>query len=172
MSVIHRYIRLYDGTKFFFGRPTISMIKLENIVWSLSYINRFLGHTKRPISVLQHACLVHDLAPDDCKAEALHHDDAESLIGDCVTGLKAILPDYRDIEVKVEKLVARRFKLRYPWPAAVRQADLTSLADEMVSLTDRTDWKDLPFPPSGKRVAVWSPARARQEFMKRHNALF
>lgn len=171
MSLTHRYIRLYDGTKFYFRRPTVKMIRLENIVWSLSHINRFLGHTNAPLSVAQHACHVHDLAPDDCKAEALHHDDTESLIGDVVTNLKAFLPAYRDVEMRLEKLVARRFKLRYPWPAAVKQADLVTLADEMVSLSNRSDWRDLPFPPSGKRIVVWTPEKAREEFMKRHNAL-
>jgi hypothetical protein len=171
MSLTHRYIRLHDGTKFYFRRPTIKMIRLDNIVWSLSHINRFLGHTNAPLSVAQHACHVHDLAPDDCKAEALHHDDVESLIGDVVTNLKAYLPTYRDVEVRLEKLVARRFGLRYPWPAAVKQADLTALADEMISLSSRNDWRDLPFPPSGIKIEPWSPERAREEFMKRHKAL-
>lgn len=164
----HKYIRLYTGTQFYFARPTINMIKLEDIVWGLSHMNRFAGHTDHPLSVAQHACHVHDLAPDDCKKEALHHDDSESILGDVTSGLKALLPEYRDMEVKVEKLVARKFGLRYPYPAAVKQADLIALADEMVSFTNRTDWKNLPFPPSGKKLVAWSPARARTEFMKRH----
>lgn len=168
MALIHRYIRLHSGTKFYFRRPTIDMIRLDDTVWSLSYINRFLGHTDRPLSVAQHACHVHDLAPPECKKEALHHDDTESLIGDVVTNLKAFLPNYRDIETGLEKLVARKWGLVYPWPASVKQCDLIALADEMVSLTDRTDWRDLPFPPSGKVIKPWTPARARAEFMKRH----
>ena len=133
--------------------------------------DNFRSDTNAPISVAQHACNVHDLAPVEDRAEALHHDDVESLIGDVVTNLKAYLPTYRDVEVRLEKLVARRFKLRYPWPASVKQADLVALADEMVCLSNRNDWRDLPFPPSGQRIKVWSPAKAREEFMKRHNAL-
>lgn len=170
-ALIHRYIRLRSGVKFYPDNPTIKMINLDDIVWSLSYLNRFLGHTERPISVLQHSCNVHDLAPDDCKAEALFHDGSESCVGDVVTCLKSSLPTYKDIEVKVEKLIARKFGLRYPWPAAVKQADTIALADEMVNLTKRDDWKDLPFPPSGMKIVPWSPAKARREFMKRYNAL-
>ena len=167
----HRYIRLRDGTKFYYGRPTINMIRLDNIVWSLSHINRFLGYTSHPYSVLQHACHVHDLVAPEFRAEALHHDDAESLTGDVVTPLKAILPDFCDIEIKVEKLIARKFGLRYPWPAAVKQADMIALADEMISFTNRRDWRDLPFAPSGRRIVPWSPAKARHEFLKRHHKL-
>lgn len=169
---VHKYIRTYSGTKVYFRRPTIAMIKLEDIVWSLSRQHRFLGHTQgEPISVLRHACHVHDLAPDDCKAEALHHDDSETWTGDCVSPLKVLMHSLLDTEVKFDKLVARKFGLRYPWPAAVKQADLTSLADEMVTFTNRRDWCDLPFPPSGKTFEVWSPERTRVEFMIRHKSL-
>jgi hypothetical protein len=171
MSSPHKYIRLKSGIKFYFLRPTINMINLEDIVWSLSHINRFLGHTDEPVSVLQHVCHVHDLAPDDCKAEALYHDSAEALLGDVVSKLKTLLPEYRDLEMRVEKLIARKFKLRYPWPSAVKRADLIALADEMVSFTPRQDWRDLPFPPSGVKLVAWSPKRARREFMKRFNKL-
>lgn len=168
----HKYIRTHTGLKVYFRRPTVKMIRLEDIVWSLSRQNRFLGHTSgEPYSVLQHACHVHDLCPDDCKGEGLHHDDSETWHGDCVSPLKVLLPPLLDTEVKFDKLVARKFGLRYPRPAAVKQADLIALADEMVSLTSRSDWRDLPFPPSGAKIVPWSPAKARAEFMKRHNAL-
>jgi hypothetical protein len=168
----HRYIRLHSGLKFYPDKPTIKMINLEDIIWSLSHINRFLGHTDKPISVLRHVIHVHDIAPEECKKEALHHDNSESLIGDVVTNVKALLPTYKDMEIKVEKIIARKFNLIYPYPAAVKIADLTALADEMVQFTSRKDWMDLPFPPSGKKIELWTPEKTRKEFMKRHNALY
>lgn len=147
------------------------MIELENIVWGLSYINRFLGHTKQPISVLRHSIHVFDLAPDHCKAEALFHDGSESMSGDVVTAIKCRLPAFKVLEVKIEKLIARKFDLVYPWPADVKKADIVSLADEMKLYTDRLDYKDLAYPPSGLKMPLWSPEKTRREFMARYNSL-
>ncbi len=166
---MHGYIRLHDGTEFHVKRPTIKMISVENIVWGLSHINRFAGHTDSPISVCQHSCNVHDLCPPDCRKEGLFHDGAEGTgLVDIPTPLKDLLPGYRDLEMKTEKVIARFLGLRHPWPADVKRADLIALADEMKCLTNRTDWRKLPFPPSGKIIRPWSPARARNEFMKRY----
>lgn len=166
---MHGYVRLHSGIKFHVRRPTLKTVNLDDIVWGLSHLNRFGGHTDAPLSVAQHACHVHDLAPAYCKREALHHDDAEGggLI-DLPSPIKDLLPGYRDLEVRYERLIARAFGLQYPWPADVKRCDLIALADEMRCLTNRTDWRELPFPPSGARIKVWTPARARNEFMKRH----
>lgn len=165
----HPYIRLHSGARFYPKRPVMRSINVDDLVWGMSHLNRFGGHTDTPISVCQHSCHVHDLAPPDCKREALWHDGAEGGgLVDVPTAVKDLIPGYRDLEVKYERLIARKLGLQYPWPADVKRCDLIALADEMRSLTDRTDWQDLPYAPSGKIIRPWSPAKARAEFMKRH----
>jgi 5'-deoxynucleotidase YfbR-like HD superfamily hydrolase len=169
---VHKYIRTVSGTKFYYRRPTTAMIKLDDIVWALSRLPRFLGHTLgEPYTILRHSCLVHDLAPDDCKKEALCHDFSEYVLSDISSPCKAMLPDYCSLEQKVEQVIARKFGLRYPYPAAVKTADLIALATEMKALTTRRDYKDLPFPPAKVTIDMWSPEKTRDEFMRRFKAL-
>ncbi len=170
---IHTYIRTVSGIKFYYRRPTTAMIKLDDIVWALSRLPRFLGHTLgEPYTILRHSCFVHDLAPDDCKREALGHDFAEYVLSDISSPCKALLPDYCALEQRVERVIARRFKLRFPFPSAVKTADLIALATEMKQLCGgRRDYKDLPFPPAKVTIDIWSPERTREEFMKRWRAV-
>lgn len=166
---MHKYIRLRSGTKYYLLRPTVAQVNLEDIVWSLSHLPRFLAHMDRPYSILQHLCWCHDHAADDVKKEALCHDFSEHALSDLVSMLKALIPQYQDIERKHEKVIARRFGIRYPFPAAVKSVDLYALATEMRWLTNRQDYKDLPFEPSTKPIVPWGPAKTRREFMKRWN---
>lgn len=168
----HVYIRTISGTKFYYKRPTTKMVRLSDIVWSLSRLPRFLGHTNGiPYTVLRHSVLVHDLAPEDCRREALAHDFSEALGADIPSPLKALLPDYCVIEQRIEQVLARKFKLRYPYPAAVKTADLVALATEMKQLTNRRDWRDLPLGPAKVTIELWDEQRTRDEFMKRWNKL-
>lgn len=170
---VHKYIRTISGTKFYYARPTTAMVKLEDIVWALSRMPRFLGHTEgEPYTVLRHSCFVHDLAPDDCKLEALAHDFSEAYATDVPSPLKATLPDYCAAEQRIERVIARRFGLRYPFPAPVKTADLIALASEMSRLCGgRRDYLDLPFPPSKMGLDLWSPEKTRREFMRRWSKL-
>lgn len=170
---VHKYIRTISGTKFYYARPTTAMVKLDDIVWSLSRMPRFMGHTQgEPYTVLRHSCFVHDLAPDDCKLEALAHDFGEAYATDVPSPLKRTLPDYCAAEQRIEKVIARRFGLRYPFPAPVKTCDLIALATEMKQLCgNRSDYRDLPFPPSDIKIEMWSAEKTRREFLKRFKRL-
>lgn len=169
---IHSYIRLKSGIKFSYTHPTIAMVNLEDIVWSLSHLPRFLAHTDKPYSILRHSILVHDLAPDECKLEALAHDFSESLCADIPSPLKRLLPDYCAIEQRVEKVIVRKFGLRFPYPSPVKTCDLIALATEMKQLCGgRDDYKDMPYPPADIKITLWSPEKTRREFMKRWTKL-
>lgn len=165
---MHEYIRLKSGRRFYYRRPKPNQFTLADLVWSLSRQPRFLGHTEGPpYSVLNHLCICHDLAPDHCKREALAHDLQEGLVHDLNSVLKNLLPEYRDIELRVERMLARRFGLKYPFHPDVKRVDLIALATEMRDLTRRTDWRELPYPPANLVIKPWSEAKARREFMKR-----
>lgn len=165
---MHGCIRLKSGRRFFYENPKPNQLTLEDIVWSISRLPRFLGHTNGPVySVGQHSCVTHDLAPIHCKREALGHDMVESVVGDCPSPLKDLLPGYRDKELSAEQMLAKRFKWQYPFPADVKRVDLIALATEMRDLTNRTDWRKLPYPPADIVIKPWPEEKTRREFMKR-----
>lgn len=77
-----------------------------DISMSLSKLNRFVGHSKRPYSVAEHT--LHGLyiakKMGYTKLEQLHwliHDFTEAYVGDCPSPLKALLPEYQKIEQTV-----------------------------------------------------------------------
>lgn len=163
------FIRTHSGAKFHFMNPKSSEIVLDDIVWALSRICRFNGHTKGeiPYSVLQHLCHCHDAAPEGHRRESLCHDFSEAQIADLASPVKAIIPQYRDVERRIEIAIANKFKLRYPWSAEVKTVDLTMLATEMRDLMKHADYTRLPYPPLNMRIKPWPAKKARAEFMKR-----
>ena len=149
--------------------PKPSEIKLEDIAWALSRIPRFNGHTQgeRPYSVLQHLCHCHDAAPEGHKQEALSHDFSEAYISDIANPVKSIMPQYRDLERRIEQAIAKRFKLRYPWSPEVRVADMTLLATEMRDLMEHSDYTRFPVLPLDLKIIPWDSKKTRLEFLKR-----
>lgn len=165
------YIRLHSGRKFHILRPRIEEINIKDIAWALSHICRFTGHTQSFYSVAQHCCHVSDILPDEFKLHGLLHDAQESICQDLAQPIKQYLPQYNELEMRVERLVARKFGLVFPMPAAVKTADMTLLVTEMRDMMKNTDYKIHPFAPLTKKLLPWTSARAHREFLKRFNHL-
>lgn len=70
---------------------------IEVIAFALAHINRYTGHVGQ-YSVAQHCVLMAQQAPDEIKLDALLHDAPEAFINDIANPLKALLPDYKEIE--------------------------------------------------------------------------
>jgi hypothetical protein len=124
-------------------------VRLEDIVHSLSLMNSFNGAALFPYSVAQHSLHVASLLPPALRLEGLLHDAAEAYIGDMVSPLKQIMPEYKAVEARINAVVADAFGLVHPEPAAVKQADLAVLAAERVQVFGPSygPWyKDFPEP--------------------------
>lgn len=164
---LNPYIRTYSGKRFYILKPTTSQIDIQDITHGLSMLCRFTGHTKVFLSVAQHSCMVSDLLPDTLKLTGLLHDASENFLQDLNAPLKSILPQYKQIEEKVEKVIAKKFGLTFPFPPQVKEADLTMLASEMKWFVNSGgDWKNIPYEPLPKFEA-WTQEKAKEEFMKR-----
>lgn len=143
------HIHTYSGIAFDLREPTPAMVRLEDIVHSLSLMNRFNGAALFPYSVAQHSLHVASLLPAELRLEGLLHDAAEAYIGDMVSPLKQVMPEYKLVEARIGAVVAEAFGLSYPEPSAVKQADLAVLAAEREQVLQPSygPWfKDFPEP--------------------------
>ena len=136
-------IMLKSGDYFDFDNPHESRITIEGIAHSLSQQCRFTGHTPHFYSVAQHCINCSHVAPKEFKLEALMHDVAEAFIGDVSTPLKKMLPDYREIEERVERAVFAKLGCQYPMNPVIKTIDRRMLVTEQHRIFKNTDyWLD------------------------------
>lgn len=165
------WIRLYSGGKFSFLHPKSSQIHIKDIVHCLSLIQRYNAHTKIPYSVLNHLIICHDYAPEKYKKEALSHDFSEAYLCDIPSPLKILIPQYKEIELRVEKVMAKKFNLVFPFPSEIKIIDLTVRATEQRDLMRGKDYKYSLYLPYDKKIKPLSTEKCKEEFMKRFNKL-
>lgn len=122
---------LSNGEYFEFDNPEKAIYDIEVIAHALSNACRFNGHGAF-YSVAQHCVLASLLVDPRFRMEALMHDAAEAFIGDMTRGLKHMpeMQPFRDIEARIERDLARRYALTWPWPPEVKDADNFALAIE------------------------------------------
>lgn len=102
-------IMLASGALFDIVDPDASDFTLHDIAHGLGRVCRFAGQTNRFYSVAEHCFHVSRLVPVEHKRAALLHDAAEAFIGDVTRPLKALLPEYKVIEARIEEAIVRRF---------------------------------------------------------------
>jgi hypothetical protein len=111
-------IMLSNGKYFNFLKPEEAEYDIEEIAHALSHICRFTGH----------------LVPQQYAMMGLLHDAQEAFVSDMATPLKQMMPDYKALEKRIEKDIAQRFNLPFPFPPEIKQADIKALATEVRDL--------------------------------------
>ena len=165
------FIRLRSGRKFHVLAPKASEIDIQDISWALSHLCRFTGHTREFYSVAQHCCHVCDILPKELQLNGLLHDAQEAFCQDLAQPVKQYLPQYKELEERIERAISHKYKLAFPMPAAVKIADMTLLVTEMRDLMTKADYKDLPFTPLSEKIEPWPFEKAQREFLKRFKRL-
>lgn len=166
-------IRMYpSGTLVDLSQPNPDDISLDDIAHHLSHMNRFVGGTRIPYSVAEHSALVCRILmlskqPWAVCWAGLMHDATEAYLGDISTPLKALLPDYREIEQRWERAISLKFGFNPDW-RVVKDADVLARQLEANELQDREDLilitvGHLAIPENP--VIGLSPAQARSVFM-------
>jgi hypothetical protein len=171
-------IRLRSGKLFDLAAPLPSDVVIHDIAFSLAMQPRFVGHTRFHYSVAQHSTRVAKLCPASCALEGLLHDAAEAYIGDITRPLKILLGErLKEIETNIERAIALRYGLMYPWPAAVKEADNAMLRIEQYTFwpgtTDsQTGEVRTPEAIAGEdRISRIVPEEASEIFLGRFRSL-
>ncbi len=173
------WIELVNGTRFYFGAPTGDMIKVEEIAHSLARICRYNGHTTRHYSVAEHDILMADhvakqwwATPQDVLT-ALHHDDAEYIIGDMSSPVKMKTPQFKEHELVLDQAIALKFGTIWPFPDWVKAFDSRIVKDERLSVINPSDndWGVDDLEPLGvrfKHITGRFPMLMKRAFLARH----
>jgi 5'-deoxynucleotidase YfbR-like HD superfamily hydrolase len=168
------WIDTYTGLRFYFLKPTLKSICIEDIAHSLSLICRFGGHVNRFYSVAQHSVFVSEICPEEIAFECLMHDATEAYYGDMVSPLKALMPEYQKLEDKLHGIINKKFKLHLDevtWPY-VKKCDIIALLTEKRDLKSKCKWKKkYSESPHSRKINPVSAEEAEQMFLKRFHEL-
>lgn len=156
-------------------------LRIEDIAHALALINRFVGHTREPISVAQHCLWVSHL----CGTHALQgliHDAPEAYVGDVSKWLKHSdeMTPFRVIEDRIQRTIYRHFGCADETHAQVEAADKLMVRFEGMKGYGH-DWlvNHPAYPPltpgeieriqgaTGQTWAFWNWRYAEQKFMER-----
>jgi hypothetical protein len=166
-------IMLHSGAWFDFCAPSSSDFTIEDVAHGLSNICRYAGQCRKFYSVAEHSLLVSEVA-EGYEFEALLHDAAEAFLGDITRPLKQMLPEFKRIEMDVERAILDRFGVAGPIPSQVKQADLRVLAAEQRQIMpEGTDgWvRGQKVDPAPVIVRYLSPEDAKKTYLDRFEAL-
>ena len=134
------WILTASGRTLDFLNPQPDQIDILDIAQGLANECRFSGQCKVFYSVAQHCVLASQFVDDEKYAfEALMHDASEAYLRDIPRPLKALLPDYRAIEARLNAVIRAKFGLPEPESAAVKHIDIKLLATEKRDLMPKTD---------------------------------
>jgi hypothetical protein len=127
------------------------------------------------LSVAEHSVVVSRFINPCWAREGLMHDPAEALTGDLVKPIKEMqgFGAFKRLEERLNRELAKRFDLRYPWPDQVGNIDERAMVSEVKQLLPSGDYEHV----NGRRKPLphtydcWDSERAEREFLKQCRAL-
>lgn len=115
------------ATKFYIDRPEFN---IADMAYSMAKQCRFTGHMDQTWSVAEHSILVMQLCEDLDLAdplEGLLHDGAEAFLSDIAAPWKALLPDYKVLEARIDVPLRKHFGLPDTITSGCKRADWLAL---------------------------------------------
>lgn len=128
--------RTFSGKMLDLSAPRPEDITLEDIAHHLARVCRFGGAVHEYYSVASHSVYVASIvaSASDTTARrnrsALLHDATEAYLGDMVSGLKRLNPDYRILEDEWATCVEARFDVSFRRCPIIKDADLRARLSE------------------------------------------
>lgn len=159
------WIQTFTGRAFWPLNPRPEDVDLVDIAHALAMKCRYSGHCKRFYSVAEHSVLVSRMVDPQHALAALLHDAGEAYLPDVPRPIKPKLTGFKEIEERVDTVIARKFGATFPWHESIHIADATILADEKLALMgpEPAPWS-LPYPPAGVKIECWDPEEAKWQF--------
>jgi 5'-deoxynucleotidase YfbR-like HD superfamily hydrolase len=157
-----------SGRRLYLHNPSPSQIVIDDIAHGLAHQCRFNGQTNEFYSVAQHSVIVASILPPELKLAGLLHDAAEAYLGDIVQPLKALLPEFEQIESRFAAVIGERFKVDLTHHHLVKKADLIALATERRDLMpmEIVEWESLiGVSPLRRAIKPLNPHQAKAEFI-------
>ena len=163
------YLHTRSGKDLFFLDPTPEMIDIYDICAGLSRQPRWGGQALETYSVAMHSINVANAVRPQFAFEALLHDATEAYICDIGAPLKAFLPEYREIERKLDRVIRAKFNLPLECSPEVKEADHRLLSIEAYALmkNPRPDWGILPREECAQRLTSMNPELVPASFMSK-----
>ena len=175
------WMQMASGIRFWVLTPDINSILLPDIAHALAFQCRFGGHTRKFYSVAQHCILVSNLVREDdveLKLAGLLHDATEAYLVDLPRPIKVQMPIYKETELRLEAVIAERFKISMDAFKYVKKYDEEALSIEARSLM-------APMHPAWYTSSVqemidspihidhyFSPEEAKAQYMELFNTLW
>lgn len=125
--------------------PKAEMIDLHDIVQGLAYKAHFSGQINQYFSIADHSLLTQRLVecdhPSDYELQliALLHDASEAYIGDMISPLKSLLPEFKKLEINLLKVIFEKFGLPYNRLPEIKTYDITAQNYEAAIFYDMKD---------------------------------
>lgn len=190
------FIRTFSGRRFYPMDPWPQDVSIEDIAQSLSQRVRWTGHCNRLYTVATHSLRVGAAAvwfarqggvTDECTLALIDvvaklHDGAEAYLPDIASPLKSSIPNWNEIEGRVQTAIHLHFGLEPEYPELkrwVKAADLLVLWLEKLELFSHRESIDSFFSYLDDKASLWPgfpecpvgavpPARdvSREEFQR------
>jgi hypothetical protein len=130
-------IRTYTGKVFDLKILDPDTICIEDIAHGLSHTARFAGQLEKFYSVAQHSFFVANNVSPQNRLAALLHDASEAYLGDMPSPFKKMLPDYKEQEDRLMKVIANKFGFKYPLDPEIKNIDAFFLNEEWNSCVEK-----------------------------------
>jgi 5'-deoxynucleotidase YfbR-like HD superfamily hydrolase len=151
--------RTHMGHMLDISKPEAITFDLEDIAHNLARICRFGGAVDEYYSVASHSVYVAREVeranhPLHVVRGALLHDATEAYLGDMVSGLKRMMPEYRALERRYAQAIEAQYGVAFDGVAAIKDADLRARLSEIRDLfVERPYPRELLLGGEGDRVA-------------------
>jgi hypothetical protein len=171
------WMETYSGKQFFLeaeGEQLMAQLDRVDIAESLSKQCRYNGHVQRFYSVAEHCILLTGWAMENTPGRNrrllrtfLLHDAAEAYISDVPSPLKAMLPQLKEMEQRIEQAIGLKYDCLIPHPPIVKSADTRICVDERAQAMSNSGhvWGTDEMEPLGVTLEFWDPSTARDRFL-------
>jgi hypothetical protein len=137
-------MRTYTGKYIDVFNMNINDIDIVDIAHSLSLSSRWNGHTKEHYSIAEHSIWMAENAETlEEKLECLIHDATEAYIVDVPTPIKRRLPQYVEVEEKLNEIICKKFDVKFPFSKNLKKLDRKALEFEWNNKVLNNNFKSL-----------------------------